>query len=373
MTGSLQLWSGGWWRFSRYELRGGVIRPAENANLEWYDPWELYRIRAQDTEVQPPYQSLIALLSSIGAYHQTVSFGQGVASSGWRLDKRDGTLSTSEQTRILDWCANFGLLGILPHAAISIELPLRFTLHDGKGSIVRGRHSRENGHWHRSNYGAPGSGEPHPWIPEDLMALEQMSFEQMSLEQTHRFLGPFVEENDEHYEVPVAFFREGSPTGFRDILPVSILPRIFFPGFEDAGNQFECPLPLSPEFWRMYAERVDDFLHMALKFLAAVEPVLARRNDAYLSDLQWFVEPIGVSLSFDSAHSVREQWICPSLMSSFARMALQDISAGVRMLRCECCDGPYVTSAYQARYCSQQCAWRQRKRRARAPKIDQSK
>ena len=39
---------GEWWRHSLYEIRDGCIRPAEGADLEWYDPWpDFQRTRAQ--------------------------------------------------------------------------------------------------------------------------------------------------------------------------------------------------------------------------------------------------------------------------------------------------------------------------------------
>src|SRR5262249_463554 len=55
---------GFWWRFSRYELQAGCIRPASSATLEWYDPWAAYRdSRERGAATQTlPYQSLLDLL-----------------------------------------------------------------------------------------------------------------------------------------------------------------------------------------------------------------------------------------------------------------------------------------------------------------------
>jgi hypothetical protein len=106
--------------------------------------------------------------------------------------------------------------------------------------------------------------------------------------------------NDIRCPLPLSPQLESSPVA-------TILP-IFFPDFEDEGDDFQCPLPLSPQFWRIYSERVDDFLDCAMAFLAAVEPVSTRRDTADLTKLRWFLEPTGISLSFDSERNVQEQW-----------------------------------------------------------------
>ena len=106
MTQRQQFWAGGWCRFSRYEIRDGAIRPARNADLSWYDPWEIYRISEKDKGTPPPYQSLLALVWSLGAVFVE-------AESRWRFDCGAESLDLSEQNEILDWCSRFGLLGIL--------------------------------------------------------------------------------------------------------------------------------------------------------------------------------------------------------------------------------------------------------------------
>jgi hypothetical protein len=127
MTRQTQLWSGSWWRFSRYELRGNSIVPAENASIECYDPWDTYlSSRRQGTPA--PYQQLLGLTAMRG-----VVFDQ--SSSEWAVEERyrdrgetawDDFLTPSTEREILSWCSQFGLLGILPHKASRIELPRRF-------------------------------------------------------------------------------------------------------------------------------------------------------------------------------------------------------------------------------------------------------
>lgn len=152
--------------------------------------------------------------------------------------------------------------------------------------------------------------------------------------------------------------------------PVAEVLEKFFPDSKQAGNQFECPLPLTEKFWSVYSERVYDFLKVALAFRSAVVPTSGHHDSESLTRLEWFLEPISMSLCLGSNNQVQEQWACPSLLSSFGRMALQDALAGVRVLSCECCAYPFVTSSYQARYCSEKCGWRHRKRQVRARKAE---
>jgi hypothetical protein len=147
-------------------------------------------------------------------------------------------------------------------------------------------------------------------------------------------------------------------------LPVGHILHKFFPEFKNEGDRFECPLPLTPEFWKIYSERVEDFMKHALAFLTAVEPLSSRRPRTDLAPLECLIEPVGTSLAFASSGDVQEQWVCPSLLSSFARMVLQDTWAGMRILLCDSCGKPFVASRFQSRYCSETCGWRYRKRRA---------
>jgi hypothetical protein len=348
------LWSGGWWRFNQYEIRDGAITPGRNATLEWYDPWEIYRRSQWNADTQPPYQSLVTLGLSLGAvFHKRLVM--------WQLaDKRfeEGSLTFSEQTEVLHWCSRFGLLGVLPHTAVTIQLPLRFGPHVGKGLHFEREHVRVNGRWIRRMIAVctPEVAERHRFLKKDVKLLWK----------NDPTLGRLVRKSDRNYRVPTVFFqKQRGLTADRDeSLPLAHILHRFFPEFQDEGYQFECPLPLTPEFWKIYSERVEDFIKHAVAFLTAVEPVLSRRPRTDLAPLECLIEPVGTSLSFASNGDVQEQWVCPSLLSSFARMALQDTWAGMRILRCDCCGKPFVTSRYQSLYCSEACGWRHRKRRA---------
>ena len=62
-----------WWKFDSYEIRDGCIRPAANAKLEEYDPWQKFLQSRKTTNGQPPYQQLIQILSKAGVHKLTIT------------------------------------------------------------------------------------------------------------------------------------------------------------------------------------------------------------------------------------------------------------------------------------------------------------
>ena len=55
-------------------------------------------------------------------------------------------------------------------------------------------------------------------------------------------------------------------------------------------------------------------------------------------------------------------WRAKSLLGAFAAMAWLDLTGGGRVADCDECGRPYVSGAYQARYCSDRCRNRALKR-----------
>jgi hypothetical protein len=66
-TRGQQFTTGQWFRFDRYELENGFIRPAKGARLQRYDPFEMYGRSKKESRGKPPYQTLLDLLSHLGA------------------------------------------------------------------------------------------------------------------------------------------------------------------------------------------------------------------------------------------------------------------------------------------------------------------
>src|ERR1035441_3469048 len=113
-AGALDIWTNEWGKFSQYEIHNDHIRPAPGAHFERYDPWEFYREGRKISGGQPPYQTLIDLAITLGAYRDSESGHWGYRQWLW---------NSAQRAQVLSWCARFGLLGILPHVALSIDLP----------------------------------------------------------------------------------------------------------------------------------------------------------------------------------------------------------------------------------------------------------
>src|ERR1700687_2656608 len=103
--------AGNWWKFDRYELSGGMIRPARGAKLSRYDPWDDQDPAAplQQDRV-PAYRSLLDIVNRL-RYLESPS-----------PQNRFGRLHPRSEEELLDWCSRYGLLGLLPHDAVSITL-----------------------------------------------------------------------------------------------------------------------------------------------------------------------------------------------------------------------------------------------------------
>jgi hypothetical protein len=198
------VWSGGWWRFSKYEIGKGAIKPARSAEFKRYDPWEIYRESEWNTAVSRPYQSLMRLVVSLGAVFDERSVT-------WRLpDKRfeEGSLTSNEQIEVLDWCARFGLLGILPHIAVTIQLPLRFAPRLDRGLHFERELARVNGRWIRriSAVCTPEVARNHV-VPRSLR--KDLRKDLTLLNDDDPVLGRLVRKNDRHYRGSVSVAPSG--------------------------------------------------------------------------------------------------------------------------------------------------------------------
>jgi len=149
----------------------------------------------------------------------------------------------------------------------------------------------------------------------------------------------------------------------------------FFPVVnERERDAFEYPMPYSNEFCYLYAERVFDFCKAA-RFLTgatahlgadpplAPNPGLARQQA--LEAINLLRRPVTSAVDFDDGGDLKASWEAPSLLATFAEMYVQDLLFGRPVLSCACCRIPFVSSAYQAKYCSLACRYRGQKRQLR--------
>jgi len=130
----------------------------------------------------------------------------------------------------------------------------------------------------------------------------------------------------------------------------------------------EYPWPGSERWWADYAEPVDRFLEVVdllLEALTTLEPGVdpneswpvkqggaPTRGQITLHSLLQSVRPM---LLRSSDGNWTGGWRTKSLLPTYAMMVYLDVLAGKRILACDTCGKPYVSGAYQARYCSDRC------------------
>jgi hypothetical protein len=372
MSTPFDLFQSVWWRFNRYVTKDGYIRPAPNAKLEIYDPWKSYRESWVDDpdsatpfqekrQTSPPYISLLSLLEEID-----------FAPSG------DPTSKSAE--KITDWCSEYGLLGMLSQKVLMVSMALRwmsewwsklgsdpFPFADGKFHPCAYQFTRVNSvkayrGWSPTFYmdekGELGRQEGE--IVKPNTKLRSGPWRSFALVQNIFLL--VDEEDGSQYTLVTGDYSEET---------LSETWGKFFPDVpDDEKETFFYPLPNSDEFWSIYGESIKDFITGALVLREGIDQL----NPEYKPDklykgrslkLNHLLSPVGIVLNRDENGSVYQQWWAPSLLSSFAAMAAQDLTQQRKVLGCDNCNKPFVTDAYQARYCSDKCRRTMQKRRYR--------
>lgn len=341
--------AGLWWRASRYEIwNHGYIRPVEGATFEQYDPWNEYtrtwerrssnRLTRQETGAwrRVPYRSLAEV---------------GPPTRSGESPSMTIEIWNERLRRIVAWCNEHGLLGILPHRALFAELAPRWSspLPKRADHLVPGRvtHTRIGARWLAWSQQRVGSGT---WC--------------------------LTNEPEQHGELVPADMR---PEGWRPrVIVVSDNARKieehglgnawgrYFPDIP-AGltDTFHYPTPGSRTFWRQYAEPVDDFLQYAHRFRGVLRDLAdpAQRDEWATLDLETLTRVVTPRAALEG-RVLRQRWASPSLIGHLAMMLLLDNSEGRRPLQCEC-GVLFLSAAWQGRYCSESCRWRFGKRRQR--------
>jgi hypothetical protein len=317
----------GWWRFDRYDIQDAVIRPAPGARLSWYDPWADFQQIRNQTNGQTAYIELARLGSLLKADPATKGYLTG--------------LSPDSRSKILAWCDRHGLLGVLLGRWESVTLsPQRL----GRDRTLRTQVRYLRGYG--TTVGMCQTTGDRPAAPSGVLihALNDLNIKEEPLAES--------------------WYR-------------------FFPSVPEREREtFAYPVPHSQAFWELYAEPVAEFWRGARLFAGCVEhlgpPSKSGAKEALeceerqiLSRAQ-AVDALNLlrkdvsQVLVDEDDGLNQQWVSPSLLSSFAEMFVQDVVAGARTQYCECCGKLFITQAYQAVYCGRACRLRQQKRNLRA-------
>jgi hypothetical protein len=335
---------GVWWRFSEYIVDKGIIRPTPGAKLLKCDPWESFRgahagkhdVSEGKRQMDPPYKSLVNLTE-----------GRSV--------------SAPHESEILEWCAQYGLLGLLPHRALSATMPARWApLADDPMSRGWARVSGiKDGDllptvetFYRSNVG---------WNADTTQFLP-----------AERPVSP-----SRGSEVLDRLLPRGCP---RPGVVLQALgdSRIVQEALTDSWATYFPEMPkwssypplLSDEFWSVYGEPIHEFWRAAVMLSRSVR-ILSKARDRDVRDMSVadqsefgrayrefnaLLTAVSPAVLAPAPCKLKQSWTSRSLVGSLAMMVLLDLTAGY-IFRCqnEICEKTFVTTAYQAAYCSPRC------------------
>ena len=327
-TSSLHVAMPRWPRFSEYVIDDGYLKPAPSASLEWYDPWKEYAA-ARDRQINGDV-----------AYDHLQNALQGVRPSASirRSSSLPPRLSrfSYDSGLILEWCRNYGLLGVLLHKTMSMAFRTR-----SKGG--------RNVQWSTGRW---------------------LSVKQPDDGKTPRKFADLLKDERQHAE-PHAMVRRALNEVRRE--PLTGTWKEFFPRIppkEVAGHPFSTPETAS--FWRMYAEPVDEFILAATQVRAAVDGLCRSAKNGPRSDYPMCEEALAALLAPTTViapitkRGVVLTWASPSLLGYLGLMLLQDITRVGRVITCPDCGHRKVSK--RGIYCSIKCRKNAETRRYRARK-----
>jgi len=322
-----------WVRYPRYKLSRGYIQATSTGDPMEYDPWRLYSSGRHSAGWQPPYMSLVNLARQIG----------WAATSG--IAPTEATLTETEKASILDWTASYGLLGLLPGLAQMITLWPRWESRHKiyNSETVAGacegytRYIRMGGCWYSSG------------MMRDSYADEVPAVARVVGEPVSKALIPA------DWPVPgVLRWSHGLFNWEEESLTKGL--GSYFPDVPGSREEYFYPRPGEPRFWMEYAEHLSYFIIWTKNFYEALTEISgfspAQPNDLQAvraNEAMYLLESLASSVSTTieietGSRRFLKKWRSPSLLSSFAMMAIEDMAAGYWVRICQTCSGAFCTN-----------------------------
>jgi len=318
-----------WIRFSKYELRDGYIAPAESAARSTYAPFDEHAKLRSETN---------RLNGEPTAYERLLDIAERSPFKDYHLSrKKRPPVDVSQEVidLVLQWCSDFGLLGIMHHDCLLIR-PYG-TRVVGKRISTQTEYVGSGGTW-------------------DTVTTIEKTGKAVYRDAKVIVCGVNRNDNDRPAEADFTWLRQS-----------------FFPQCDSEYVQFGLPTKSGMQFlalilgcgaafdtwaWELYAERLVDFLQHAEALRLAVQWT---RDDVSVFK-PWMNSILRrTSLAVNADRRVVTQFA--SLFAALAATAAHEIADGFRTIRCSSCGALFATRAYQAKYCKQRCQWRELKRR----------
>jgi len=300
-----------------------------------------------------PYHSLIELVSTLFAQPRLTDDGEKI---------------------LLEWCAKYGLLGVLMQRTLFVTLAARWV------PLPK----------------IPGLERIGPKSSKGLVAsYTQVARSDTGWREDRPLVGEFGISKSE-----CARRKKGKPLSLGAMKELGIAPSVllqeldrfkweteplgktwarFFPDvLSSEAETYDYPLLTTPEFWHQYAEPVEAFLDAAQIFakvqkeLHAPDSIRQRlKNDQFLQGrhrLHALVKSASPALHVRGDGTLEQMWVPASLLGAYAMMLYQDLSDEVPILRCQECGRVFTSISPKAKYCSTTCRNTQQKRAYRERK-----
>jgi hypothetical protein len=341
---------GKWWRCSSYEVTSGFICPAKDATVTEYNPWvefeEPIAGKKGGQKLARPYLSFMEL---------TKAFSIGESHGFAHLDPTKWPIIT-------DWCRKFGLPGLFFLEARQVNLYPRWRhlLAEASRWPTCSTHIRTSTGWKTRTAGT---------FNVNAMTLPNDDKPDGGLVPTEYWAGwepGVIRQNDQ---------------GLIERVAIADFMRPFFPSVPDAEREiYAYPTPLRQEWWKEYSEGVAQFLTAAEDFSRMVRTLASFKLLGQMTEVEkiynvnarkkllYLSSQVNPELGLKNDGTFSYDWVCTSLLASFAMMVVLDCARGLLNI-CGNCDSVFVSSAGRARFCSDRCRrttmqreWRGRKR-----------
>ena len=303
---------GVWWRFDRYQVRDGYIRPAPRASLEQYDPWKAYW-----NQTQVPASALVDLVQNVEPKHF--------------LDPWPPTWKPThdQEFEIARFCEQYGLLGTLLHELLSIRL--------GPHMLAR----TPNG-WEERGYFYE-AGEEH-YVEIVKMEMDGQATTSNEKGDWYRYFPHISREEQDRLE------HEWSAP------PVPPSTE-FWQAYAEPIREFMVNA-------RWFANAIQVLAgEPSAKIVEGRESALDRAGA--VERLQRLMTPVTLGLQLAKGR-YHQLWRSPSLLGHLAMQAVEDLlGKRRRWVTCPACDKVVPTTHHRKRFCSERCASRYRQQQQR--------
>lgn len=359
--------AGEWVRFGTYEVARGSIRPDTSSGVRTYEPWREFTDSLDPESLEQGPASLGSSAGSERKRRLPDAPYQALLTLVSEIEREDETDEVRTEALVCRWCSEHGLLGLLPHQTHAAFLVPRYEWTSIGKSVDLAPVQRVHT-WARG-----------VWTTEIRVALDEVIRDA----DVSRPGGELVSADalSHNWTSPVAVF---SPLDELRPEPVP-LEEAWGRFFPEANGQadYSYPSPASLRFWKSYAEPLDEFLVAARLFSGAVRGIAEAQHDEDQEALRRHVRILETLAAAASPHlrtseasaggpELTQYWVTPSLLSSYALMALFDVAGGRRLRVCADpkCRMPFRSSAYQGAYCSKRHRTRHTVERHREKKAE---